>query len=80
MRECEEKKDGSLKIDRSVYSESDLRNEMWSVLKDFINDDQTLFIISHYDLDDRYFDGTIKMRLERHNQYEQHSIINISNN
>lgn len=59
---------------------SDLRNEMCSVLKDFISDDQTLFIISHYDLDDRYFDGTIKMRLERHNQYEQHSIINISNN
>lgn len=59
---------------------SDLRNEMCSVLKDFINDDQTLFIISHYDIDDRYFDGTIKMRLERHNQYEQHSIINISNN
>lgn len=59
---------------------SDLRNEMCSVLKDFISDDQTLFIISHYDLDDRYFDGTIKMKLERHNQYEQHSIINISNN
>ena len=59
---------------------SDLRNEMCSVLKDFINDDQTLFIISHYDLDDRYFDGTIKMRLERHNQYEQHSIIDINNN
>lgn len=59
---------------------SDLRNEMCSVLKDFITEDQTLFIISHYDLDDRYFDGTIKMRLERHNQYEQHSIININNN
>ena len=28
MRECEEKKDGRFKIDRSVYSESDLRNEM----------------------------------------------------
>lgn len=59
---------------------SDLRNEMCGVLKDFISEDQTLFIISHYDLDDRYFDGTIKMKLERHNQYEQHSIINISNN
>lgn len=59
---------------------SDLRNEMCSVLKDFISEDQTLFIISHYDLDDRYFDGSIKMRLERKNQYEQHSIINISNN
>ena len=59
---------------------SDLRNEMCSVLKDFISEDQTLFIISHYDLDDRYFDGSIKMRMERKNQYEQHSIINISNN
>ena len=59
---------------------SDLRNEMCGVLKDFISEDQTLFIISHYDLDDRYFDGTIKMRLERKNQYEQHSIINISDN
>lgn len=59
---------------------SDLRNEMCGVLKDFISEDQTLFIISHYDLDDRYFDGSIKMRLERKNQYEQHSIINISNN
>lgn len=59
---------------------SDLRNEMCGVLKDFISEDQTLFIISHYDLDDRYFDGSIKMRLERKNQYEQHSIINITNN
>ena len=59
---------------------SDLRNEMCGVLKDFISEDQTLFIISHYDLDDRYFDGSIKMRLERKNQYEQHSIISISNN
>ena len=59
---------------------SDLRNEMCGVLKDFISEDQTLFIISHYDLDDRYFDGSIKMKLERKNQYEQHSIINISNN
>lgn len=59
---------------------SDLRNEMCGVLKDFISEDQTLFIISHYDLDDIYFDGSIKMRLERKNQYEQHSIINISNN
>ena len=59
---------------------SNLRNEMCGVLKDFISEDQTLFIISHYDLDDRYFDGSIKMRLERKNQYEQHSIINISNN
>jgi DNA repair exonuclease SbcCD ATPase subunit len=59
---------------------SDLRNEMCGVLKDFISEDQTLFIISHYDLDDRYFDGTIKMRLERKNQYEQHSIISINGN
>ena len=59
---------------------SDLRNEMCGVLKDFISEDQTLFIISHYDLDDKYFDGTIKMRLERKNQYEQHSIISINGN
>lgn len=57
---------------------SELRNEMCSVLREFIDEDQTLFIISHQDLDDRYFDGGISIKLERKNQFEQHSIISIN--
>lgn len=42
----------------------DLRNMVCQVLKQNLKRDQTLFIISHVDLDDRYFDGQIDLRMQ----------------
>ena len=53
--------------------DSDLRNELCGVLRKFLKDDNTIFIISHTDLDERYFDGEISMKLELKNKYEKHS-------
>ena len=50
---------------------------MCSVLKQSIKPDSTIFIISHTDLEDRYFDGNIHMKLELKDEYEKHSKINI---
>jgi DNA repair exonuclease SbcCD ATPase subunit len=55
-----------------------LRNDMCSVLKKFIKPNDTMFIISHQDLDDRWFDGTIKLKHEKKGQYEMHSTINVN--
>lgn len=59
---------------------TDLRNDICNMLREFINENQTLFIISHQDLDDRYFDGSINIKLDKTNQYEQRSILNICKN
>lgn len=53
--------------------DSKLRNEMCTVLKENIKPDSTMFIISHTELDEKYFNGDIHMRLELKNQYEKHS-------
>ena len=50
-----------------------LRNDMCNVLRDFIAPGETIFIISHTELDNSYFDGDIHMKLELKNQYEKHS-------
>ena len=50
-----------------------LRNEMCSVLKEFIKENSTIFIISHTELEDRWFDGVINMKLLTKDQYEKHS-------
>ena len=55
----------------------DLRNKMCQVLKESTDPNNTLFIISHQDLDEHYFDGYINMRLEQCNQYEKKSITKI---
>lgn len=44
--------------------DSDLRNKMCNVLKLSMNPQHTLFIISHQDINDDYFDGIIKTKLE----------------
>ena len=54
-----------------------LRNEMCGVLREFIKPDDTMFIISHQDLDEHYFDGRINMKLELRNQFEKHSVAEI---
>lgn len=50
-----------------------LRNEICSVLRESLKPDSTIFIISHTDLEDKYFDGNIYMKLEVKDQYEKHS-------
>ena len=57
--------------------DASLRNEMCSVLRESLKEDSSIFIISHTDLEDKYFDGEIHMRLEIKGQYEKHSNINI---
>ena len=50
-----------------------LRNEMCQVLREIVTEDMTIFIISHTDLENRYFDGNIHLKLEIKDQYEKHS-------
>lgn len=57
--------------------DGNLRNDMCSVLHNFISIDDTMFVISHQDLDDRYFNGTIKLHLDNRGQFEKHSSISI---
>jgi DNA repair exonuclease SbcCD ATPase subunit len=52
-----------------------LRNDMCSVLHNFISPDDTMFVISHQDLDERYFNGTIKLHIDYKGQYEKHSSV-----
>ena len=52
-----------------------LRNDMCSVLHRFLKTDNTMFIISHQDLDERYFNGTVKLHLDNRGQFEKHSSV-----
>lgn len=53
--------------------DTNLRNEMCLVLKETLSKDNTLFIISHQDLDEQYFDGCIGLKLENIDQFEKKS-------
>lgn len=55
-----------------------LRSEMCSVLKESVRPESTIFIISHTDLEDKYFDGNIYVKLEAKDGYEKHSKITIN--
>ena len=55
-----------------------LRDDMCSVLHNFISKDNTMFIISHQDLNDKYFNGTIKLHIDHKGQYEKHSSLIIT--
>jgi hypothetical protein len=50
---------------------------MCSVLHNFISVDDTMFVISHQDLDERYFNGTIKLHLDYRGQFEKHSLVTV---
>lgn len=60
--------------------DGNLRNDMCSVLHNFLSPDDTMFVISHQDLDERYFNGTIKLHLDYKGQFEKHSTITITEN
>lgn len=57
-----------------------LRNDMCSVLHNFISKDDTMFVISHQDLDEKYFNGTIKLHIDYKGQYEKHSSVTMITN
>ena len=57
-----------------------LRNDMCSVLHKFISANDTMFVISHQDLDDKYFNGTLKLHIDHRGQYEKHSSVTIIEN
>ena len=52
-----------------------LRNDMCSVLHNFIGPNDTMFVISHQDLNEQYFNGTIKLHIDHKGQYEKHSSV-----
>lgn len=53
--------------------DASLRNEMCQVLRENVKDDMTIFIISHTDLENKYFDGNIHMKIEIQDGYEKHT-------
>lgn len=57
-----------------------LRNDMCSVLHNFISKDDTMFVISHQDLDEKYFNGTLKLHIDYKGQYEKHSSVTLISN
>ena len=59
---------------------SDLRNEMSWMLRDNMKSDDTIFIVSHYEINEGFFDGTIKIQLEQIGQYKEQSKIEIIKN
>lgn len=60
--------------------DNNLRNEMCSVLHRFISENDTMFVISHQDLDERYFTGTLKLHVDNKGQFEKHSSITLNYN
>ena len=60
--------------------DGNLRNDMCSVLRGFISDNDTMFVISHQDLDERYFDGSIKLHIDHKGQFEKHSTVTFKRN
>lgn len=57
--------------------DGNLRNDMCSVLQNFISENDTMFVISHQDLDEKYFNGTMKLHIDHKGQYEKHSTISL---
>jgi DNA repair exonuclease SbcCD ATPase subunit len=59
---------------------SELRNEMSWMLRDDMKEGDTIFIVSHYEINEGFFDGTIKVQLEQSGQYKEQSKIEIIKN
>jgi hypothetical protein len=53
---------------------------MCGVLKETIGDDTTIFIISHMDMENKHFDGTLALKLENRDGFEKHTVVNIKTN
>ena len=58
---------------------NELRGDICKVLKDNLKEDQTIFIISHAELDDQYFDGSLDVELTNFEGIYQKSIYTKNN-
>lgn len=58
----------------------DLRDMLCEVLRQNCKEGQTLFIISHTDLDDKYFNGSLNVSLEKKDDFRKQSVIKVINN
>lgn len=54
-----------------------LCNEMCEVLKSSMRPGDTMFIISHTETDNKYFEGIINISMDNQNKFEGHSIFDI---
>lgn len=57
--------------------DNNLRNTVCNVLKETINPLNTMFIVSHQDIDESYFDGELQLNLELDEKQRRRTIINI---
>lgn len=57
--------------------DNNLRNTVCNVLKETINPSNTIFIVSHQDIDESYFDGELQLNLELDEKQRRKTIINI---
>ena len=70
---------GSNKLNVIVLDElfsnmhASLCNEICAVLKSSMKSDDSMFVISHIETDNKYFDGIIDITMEQLNQFEGHS-------
>lgn len=57
--------------------DAELRNEMCSILRENLNGDNTIFITSHQEIEQRWLDGRIDISLKSFDNFEKHSVINV---
>ena len=53
--------------------DSELRQTVCQVLKNSIEPNQTMFIISHTELDDKWFDGSIDVEIDHTEEFQMKS-------
>jgi DNA repair exonuclease SbcCD ATPase subunit len=57
--------------------DAELRNEMCSILRENLMGDNTIFITSHQEIEQRWLDGRIDISLKSFDNFEKHSVIDI---
>lgn len=55
----------------------DLCDEVCSILRSNMKVGDTIFIVSHIETDNKYYDGIINVHLEKYDQFEDHSVLDI---
>lgn len=58
--------------------DNDLRNEMCAILRENLTSDNTVFIISHQDIEQRWLDGCMDISLRAYDNFEKHSCVSIN--
>lgn len=55
----------------------DLCDEVCAILRSNMKAGDTIFIVSHIETDNKYYDGIINVHLEKFNQFEDHSVLEV---